>query len=544
MKQTNNAIKFLMAQYRAIFQNAYFKGLATAAVVTMGLAAGQAQAADFSQTPLAGTDPITWDDQVANDDTDLSGSGEQQWNAPLKVTNQSSDSANFKIAANGGDLKLTGTGSLTVETTDAAHGISLEAAAGGALTVDISTINVNAGLLEIKGNAKKAATVLADEITVGTQPAASGVRVTPVAAKIVLHAATENFKAELGDANSLVKLYENGTIEFKGSGDDYAVLNGNLNGSNGGTLLFSNKGTVKAYSTEAIKANITVEAGKTASLKLGDNEAGKQTLSLGEGSKITLNGTAANLTVDSGSTLELADSVVLTNTTAEKGVLSVAETATLKANTATIKSFMAADGDTLDNKGNVTLNGTWILTGENNDLGGIAIGDGNTTAGQLNAGKNSLIKGTDVAVSTAITTGTNINIEADTLTLGKSDAPSAALLGAGKAKAENLVLKSNDTDGFKLADDITLTAVTGDSTKTAKDVTLDDKIVLAGNGKTLTVSGGNYTAESIVAGSGSLSIAKHNDVESTLKIKTLVLDNTLSSNPSGKIRCNWYKCYY
>ena len=33
-----------MAQYRAIFQNAYFKGLATAAVVTMGLAAGQAQA--------------------------------------------------------------------------------------------------------------------------------------------------------------------------------------------------------------------------------------------------------------------------------------------------------------------------------------------------------------------------------------------------------------------------------------------------------------------------------------------------------------------
>ena len=34
-----------MAQYRAIFQNAYFKGLATAAVVTMAMAAGQAQAA-------------------------------------------------------------------------------------------------------------------------------------------------------------------------------------------------------------------------------------------------------------------------------------------------------------------------------------------------------------------------------------------------------------------------------------------------------------------------------------------------------------------
>ena len=46
MKQTNNAIKFLLAQYRAIFKNAYFKGLATAVVVTAGLAATQAQAVD------------------------------------------------------------------------------------------------------------------------------------------------------------------------------------------------------------------------------------------------------------------------------------------------------------------------------------------------------------------------------------------------------------------------------------------------------------------------------------------------------------------
>ena len=45
MKQTNNAIKFLMAQYRAIFKNAYFKGMATALVLTAGLSAGQAQAA-------------------------------------------------------------------------------------------------------------------------------------------------------------------------------------------------------------------------------------------------------------------------------------------------------------------------------------------------------------------------------------------------------------------------------------------------------------------------------------------------------------------
>ena len=46
MKQTNNALKFLLAQYRAIFKHAYIKGLASAVLLTAGLAlAGTAQAA-------------------------------------------------------------------------------------------------------------------------------------------------------------------------------------------------------------------------------------------------------------------------------------------------------------------------------------------------------------------------------------------------------------------------------------------------------------------------------------------------------------------
>ena len=55
MKQTNNAIKFLMAQYRAIFNNAYFKGLATAALVTVAMSAGQAQADSTLADTLKGT---------------------------------------------------------------------------------------------------------------------------------------------------------------------------------------------------------------------------------------------------------------------------------------------------------------------------------------------------------------------------------------------------------------------------------------------------------------------------------------------------------
>ena len=44
MKISNNALNFLLAQYRAIFKRAYVKGIASAVILTAGLAAGQAQA--------------------------------------------------------------------------------------------------------------------------------------------------------------------------------------------------------------------------------------------------------------------------------------------------------------------------------------------------------------------------------------------------------------------------------------------------------------------------------------------------------------------
>ena len=44
MKLSNNALNFLLAQYRAIFKRAYVKGLASAVILTAGLAAGQAAA--------------------------------------------------------------------------------------------------------------------------------------------------------------------------------------------------------------------------------------------------------------------------------------------------------------------------------------------------------------------------------------------------------------------------------------------------------------------------------------------------------------------
>ena len=93
MKQTSNALTFLMAQYRAIFKHAYVKGLASAVLLTASLAAGasQAQAADLTEW---GTD---WDkptEQVSVSQGTVTNSGD-------KFTNKFDVTGTVTVSGNG-----------------------------------------------------------------------------------------------------------------------------------------------------------------------------------------------------------------------------------------------------------------------------------------------------------------------------------------------------------------------------------------------------------------------------------------------------------
>ncbi len=128
MKQTNNALKFLLAQYRAIFKHAYVKGLATAAIVTAGLAmAGTAQAAK----PATGYD-----------DYKLPSALTPAWGtvgtSPVDVTTPVTDkvyidSTNAYIT----NATITGTGAIATESTS---GGTLFV--GGTLTMDGTDLNL------------------------------------------------------------------------------------------------------------------------------------------------------------------------------------------------------------------------------------------------------------------------------------------------------------------------------------------------------------------------------------------------------------------
>ena len=101
VKVSNNALNFLLAQYRAIFKRAYVKGLASAVLLTAGLAAGQAQAADLFQNAA------DWDKISAEQDLTISGEH--------TFSGTAADSINVynNITINqGGELKNSGAGTI------------------------------------------------------------------------------------------------------------------------------------------------------------------------------------------------------------------------------------------------------------------------------------------------------------------------------------------------------------------------------------------------------------------------------------------------
>ena len=179
MKQTNNAIKFLMAQYRAIFQNAYFKGLATAAVVTMGLAAGQAQAnktdavLEVGDSVTVTPKTITINGTASNDGTTT---GEFK---NVSVVNGTLDLSEFTMNITGEENagtsnKVTGTGgagtlkvnTLSIKAGAETKGLLVEGIADGGANLTATNINIKEGVLATKG-ATNAGVVNANTLTVG-----------------------------------------------------------------------------------------------------------------------------------------------------------------------------------------------------------------------------------------------------------------------------------------------------------------------------------------------------------------------------------------
>ena len=453
MTLSNNAIKFLQAQYRAIFKRAYIKGLATAVLLTAGLAAGQAQAVD---NPLVDNDSgsfTTLDVVYAQGDHTYSGG--EAWANSVTISN----GANVTINASEGaavhvnkSVLVTGSGT-TLTLNSAFNGAkdqeslenasaSLTISGGATLTVSgtqsyfddfkVNNANINIGGLT---TASGDTTSVNDSTQLWVGQSAGDSVIEGADTKITLDA--HSLLGFGGDA-----YLKGGQVTFNGtSGDTYdALLQGNKSKT---TYLQGTNFIVEESKTGAILANhINMSSGTItnngALVISGRNSASNSSGGVMEDATFH----AADIVMTGGEIINASGATLTIGAAKETAWKGGVESTTFTANGGSIKNtgkivFYASDIElskdnfagllTVDgsNSGSVAFNyaGTTNLTVDGAvDLNtGILRGDGTLTDNfKISSGSVNLTADT-ISLDSAYKVG-NLSLDADTLNIDASSA--------------------------------------------------------------------------------------------------------------------------
>ena len=573
MKQTNNAIKFLMAQYRAIFKNANIAMVA--AMVASALAAGSANADQSKDGVLDASDfvnvntgagvkaeTVTKDSALdmsklttvdnkafayAGNDADTKIDG-----AKVTITGAKDKHLAVKGLAltNGAELTITNTGK---EANSTIYGYTSGTQAGsgdqGTLSVVGSKINATSSSFQFNTvDIKNGSTItLGGKIegdkasndkaqradwfiysNIGTNKGTSGGVLT-----------VENSTVNLNHESQLVSTTEvalNGaTINFDGKmhekGYSTAFIRG-ISGStagkvklNGGTTLnatgTNGNGAIYANTIDIQSATLNIGAGKKFTLD-GDwpnasgDSAGKHNASAITIKDFTVNASGDGKLVignaDSGSTVTVTGTTVINGTIENNAAITVSgDKAVLAVDEGMIKSgtgiFKSASGTlTLASGGTLQLNG---LTGEKS----LDIANDKAIAFSDSAKQNAIyvsgsgtIKGDNLVVSQAVTSGAAATIDAVNLTVGSDKFDSSkANLGVKALKAEKVTFVPSG-DGFTLLDGLALESAVSNTINGAVTIGADK------SGASISIKG-DYTADKdIIVKSGSLTIGSSKNV--------------------------------
>ena len=570
MKVSNNALNFLLAQYRAIFKRAYVKGLASAVLLTAGLAAGQAQADAITNDNAAtilgsGKVEVTGS---ATDKFNISGALTTSWGATVTITSGALGGTGNHIQAKNGNVEITGSGSLTINTGEnaaATNGLKVSggtnSTAGNEYTtnINIGSIDVTKGTLAIAGAASGGVTVAARDITVGSK-AGSGEGL------ITLTSAADNHNAVLGADNSQITVYSDGQINLSGGSAGATEVTGQSLNLLGGKVKFTNgSGTISAVDlsvnedssllvTSGTDATSATFAGKTAtvdgkvlvasgaSLTINTVEANGDGNDIEDQGIVTLGATSntqigGTLTINKGTLVvesnalhsaHVDGSIVIKDASPDDGTAT-----TLQIHSSTLKTYLKggqpveiinADATTdsgTGKTGKLTVSGGVINFTDDDivDLANDFIFSGSTSG--INIQSASTIKADKLSVEKALTknstgtaatdTSTRLKLVVGDLYLGSSELASASEgdLGFSGATARNLYGAAQDGQ-LKLGNAVTLDVTLGDKNVTDlvnKDGVISGNFLLKENGKPLAVEHGDYTLEgSITVSGGELSV--------------------------------------
>ncbi|WP_027939936.1 beta strand repeat-containing protein [Anaerobiospirillum succiniciproducens] len=337
MKQTNNAIKFLMAQYRAIFKNANIAMVA--AMAAAALASGQAQAAateSFNNTELGKLAAAT----------------------EIKVTGASAQAGESK--------KLELTGGATDKSL--AHTITISAGAAANTikgTAGSADVNLSASSLKIAGASKDEA-----KLTIGDGKAANATNVQLKDITITKSgslALTAKSDAQPGQGTTVTaETITIGGGETPGT-DSSAVTLDKLTSLSGTTSLTIKEGAAVTVSGGATLGGgaITVENG---SITLGTASDADNIGVISTTGKLDIKGGEVSVAAGgsakiSGQTIDLAGTLTNAGTLSVSGLLTAKDQSTVaNSESVTFENGLAADsGSTINNNTDdktITLKGT------------------------------------------------------------------------------------------------------------------------------------------------------------------------------------------
>uniref|UniRef100_UPI0005C522CE hypothetical protein n=1 Tax=Anaerobiospirillum succiniciproducens TaxID=13335 RepID=UPI0005C522CE len=472
MKQTNNAIKFLMAQYRAIFKNANIAMVA--AMAAAALAAGQAQAKTDAWANLSGRETISAD-------TTYSGGASNE-------------------NANGFDLTIT-SGTLTFKGDTTAGNFSMSGDKTGKITLNGDKAAIKIGGDGVSGAAVKVTsfTGSAGSLTIGGSEQASSLE----AATILLQGSTPEAPAKAGEATFPM------TVTLAKSGA--------LGGANSAITVATGAKIVMGESTEGASIagkSLTLNGGVLTVNGAKDFKISSQKVEVKTGSEFTIG--TGTVTFDKATDITFAAETLTNGGTIALGEVSDTRNVNLKVDAKTFNEQLFKDTRKVSVSGNSNNAGTLTIEATGKEVVNLVesglfaeAGKIDTTAGLVSGGTagniNVTVKGKDgtLAATTLVDSSIGkVNLEFDTLTIGKG--ADFELKNAKNAVTVNKGLIVSGSKALTLVNGGTLNLDGENGTVTAKSITVG-KDSTSG---TLNIKNGTWNIPSLTMHSGNAVIEK------------------------------------
>ena len=501
MKQTSSALTFLLAQYRAIFKRAYIKGIASAVLLTAGLAAG---AASGPAMAAVNNNILDVADFTATQD-DASGASITQSSS---INIGSFDATKFNKGwtyigdtdISGKDVKVNVIGGVTTQTSHrhiafvGSNGLTIKDGASFDLTNSASTntqiyggTNGNSGTITVSGEGS-ALSVTKGSITFNKAVISDGATVT-VGGLVDLNKTVES-KAQNADWRYYSNIFAKNNSSANSSGtftidsatvnlnDQSQILAGHSMEITGNSIInfkgeWHDAETGTGYASAFMRGvsdtstvNITGDNSKTPLLHVESEKHGaiySDNISL----------TASRVQIDSGSSFTL-DGDFNANTVADEGRHHALTKLTLDDvffdNQGTAIIGNATSGGTAE-----VVSGTTTLTGNVKNYAKV------TVKGESDDGKD----------ATLVVSANQLTDEAKKAKTGWfAGASGAIVLSGGAVDTATLEIQDIDADGFEVSD---LTFTSGNAA--AND--LVGKIGVSGDG---TIAGSHLTLSKALTG--------------------------------------------